>query len=242
MRTVLAYAVLGAALVGCARAQSPDPIELADGRRGDAPWPDLSTWDGHPLLQQATAAARAHWQGQDPDYEEEMRLLAVAGGAFTQPGAQQHAVLYLMSLWPRCCPKMGLAIIEGDRLVQNVAFEGVAQELSAVPDLDGDGRDELAFLGAFGMGGQMSGTLTLASFGEHGLTDWGSIPLYDNACAAGHDGATAARVLAHPGPEFQVEWYTQASCESETWEASSEAEPLALEAPTESRYISLAVE
>ena len=40
-----------------------------------------------------------------------------SNGAFTQPDTEQQAVLYLMSLWPRCCPKMGLAIIEGDHLV-----------------------------------------------------------------------------------------------------------------------------
>lgn len=224
-------------LAGAVAAQSP--IELADGRRADES-PDLAR-NTELLPPQTWAAARTHWQSLDSSYEEEARILAVVEGAFTQSGARQQAVLYLMSLWPRCCPKMGLAIVEDGRLVRNVAFEGVAQELAAIPDLDADGRDELVYVGEFGMGGQTSRSLTLVSFGDAGITDRGSTSIYDGACAAGRAGATAARVLALPGPAFTVERYTQPSCEEPTWEPMGDSEPLELYEPGIT-YVELPVE
>lgn len=234
-RTLLlacSVAALLIALVGCAEAQAP--VEIADGRR-EAPWADLSAWNTREPMQRAIEAARIYWQGQDPSYEEEIRFFAVADGAFTQPGAAQHAVLFLMSPWPRGLPKSALAVVEGDRLVRNVAFEGIAQDLSAVPDLDGDGRDELAYTGTFGMGGQESRSLTLVSFGSDGLAERGGASIYESTCAtgAGDSGSTAARVLALPGPSFgpsfTVERYVQPSCEAQTWEPVGGPEPLALD-------------
>lgn len=228
MRTLLAISLSCAAFFGCAYAQPP--VEIADGRSGSE-WVDLSDWAAGPPMQQASAGARAYWQGKDASYEEDLRIFAVAEGSFTEPGAQQQAILFVMSVWPRCCPKTGLAIAEGDRLVRNVAFEGVAQGLATVPDLDGDGRDEFAFTGEFGMGGQVSRSVTLAAFGAEGLVDWGTTSINEDACAAGHDGSTAARVTAVPGPTFTVEHYARASCEAETWEPVGEPEPLEFAVP-----------
>lgn len=228
--------VLGLLFAGTA------PIELADGRRSDDP-SGAAAWPEHALPPAAWLAARAYWQSQDPNYEEELRVLGAAAGAFTRPGAEQQAVLYLMSLWPRCCPKVGLAIVEDGRLVRNVAFEGVAHELAAVPDLDGDERDELVYVGEFGMGGQTSRSLTLLSFTEAGLVERGSASIYDGTCATGRPDATAtaAHILARPGPTFTVERYRQVSCEATTWEPAGEAETLELD-PTGLAYVDLPVE
>ncbi|NNF57109.1 MAG: hypothetical protein HKN04_02610 [Rhodothermaceae bacterium] len=227
--------------LGCAQAQTP--IEIADGRaERTGPAADLSVWEERAAFGQAARVARAYWQGRDTGFEEERRVLAVAEGAFTRPEAEQHAILFAMSLWPRCCPKMGLVVIEQGQLVHHVAFEDIAQDLMAVPDLDGDGRDELATLGWFGMGGQMSQSLALLAFSDDGLSGWGGTQLSNSACAAGQSGTTAARVLALPGPEFLVEHYTQASCEEPTWQPVGEAEPLHLVPPEESPYVELPTE
>lgn len=240
MRFVVAFFFVRLLLAGCAQAQTP--VEIADGRAERAlsvgSETDPAAWENHAAVRRAMAAARAYWQAQDADYEEDARVLGVAEGAFTAPAADQHAVLYLMSLWPRCCPKIGLAVIEEDRLVRNVAFETVAQDLAAVPDLDGDGLDELATSGIFGMGGSVSGSVTLLAFTPEGVHEWGSAPILEDACAAMRDGSTAWRVLAHPGPRFTAERYTQPSCESATWEPDGGAEPLELE-PYEVAYTEL---
>ena len=239
----LASALFVFLLAGCAQAQSP--VEIADGRAERAlsggSEADHALWERHAAVQHAMAAARAHWQAQDADYEEDARVFGVAGGAFTRPGAEQQAVLYLMSAWPRCCPKMGLAVVEDDRLVRNVAFESTAQDLAAVPDLDGDGLDELATSGFFGMGGYTSGSVTLVAFTPDSVRTWGNAPILADACAAMQDGSTAWRVLAHPGPIFITERYTQPSCESATWESAGGAEALELE-PFSEEYVELAVE
>lgn len=248
----IALVLVAVCLAGCARAQDPSPVaqaqpsvEIADGRAdrllSTGAEADLAAWATHGAVQRAMAAARAHWQAQDADYEEDARVLAVANGAFTEAGAEEQAVLYLMSLWPRCCPKLGLAVVAGDRLVRNVAFEAVAQDLAAVPDLDGDGRDELATSGVFGMGGAVSGSVTLLALTPEGVRTWGSAPVLEDACAAMHDGSTATKLVATPGPSFTAERFAQASCEAGTWAADGAAAPLELEAH-EADYVELDVD
>jgi hypothetical protein len=234
-----ALVALLATLAGSAGAQAP--IVLADGRSSES-GTDAADWAARAPVRRATEAARTYWRAQDAGYEEDVRFFAVAEGAFTAPGARQQAVLYMMSPWPRCCPKMGLAVVEGDRLVRNVAFEHTAQTLTAAPDLDGDGRDELVSTGEFGMGGQVSRSMTVMAFEDGGLSDWGGTGIFDSACAAGpgDGGSMAARVLAVPGPAFTIERYVQPTCESTAWEADGGAEPLTLDPPYDVRYVELA--
>lgn len=226
--------------LACADATAQSPIVVADGRGLAAePEVDYSTLESHSALAAARSAARAHWASSE-GFEEDFRVMAAAEGAFTQAEASQRAVLYLMSLWPRCCPKLGIAVLEGDRLVHNATFEGVAQRLAAVPDLDGDGLDELALFGAFGMGGQQSESVTLVRFTEDAFAPYGSFSIYDGACAAMHDGETASRVLALPGPSFKAERFTRATCDAEGWEAAGAAEDIKLD-PTDITYVALPV-
>lgn len=235
----LALALLGSLLLaGCADAQ-PTPtasaalIDIADGR-ALAEAPDASAWEAHAAVRAAMQAARDHWRGQDAPFVDELRVMAAAEGAFTRPEATQTAVLYLASTEPRCCPKMGVAVIEADELVYHTAFEGTFQRLRAVPDLDADGRDELALIGSFGMGGHNSTSLTLASFDAEGrLHDLGSMDLEENGCAAMREEAHATRLRATPGPTFYAQRYV-GTCEGR-WTASGDDEAVELYPPAESR-------
>ena len=202
---------------------------------------DVSAWEASPPVVKATGAARSYWQERDPSYEEDVRVLATTTGAFTRSDVEQQAVLYLMSLWPRCCPKTGLAILEGDQLVRNIAFEATVQDLWAVPDLDGDGRNELVFDGTFGMGGQWSRSVTLVGFGEAGLRDLGSAMINDSSCAAGVEGSTAARLSVTPGSDIMIEHYSQATCEGGTWEMVGEPELIGLTPAEESPYVDIPI-
>lgn len=240
MRIGPALVLLFVTASGCAEAQSPEAaslIEIADGRREEASSEPSAEAAG--AVEQALRGAASYWRGQDPDLEEDLRALAAVDGAFTEAGAAQEAVLYLVSLWPRCCPKVGLAVVEGGRLVRNATFEGTNQGLRAVPDLDGDGLDELVLTGTFGMGGQWTTSMTVLSLGADGPTEYASAAISDDACAAGHDGSTAARILAAPGPSFSVERYTKASCEATEWTPDGEAAPLDLDPPAETAYVDL---
>lgn len=255
MRTPFALVLLSAAVVGCADAQTPDgagaatdagapeaatadTIVIADGRTFGEP-PDVSDWATRAPVQAAFAAARAHWQAQDPSYEEETQVMAVVDGAFSEAGATQQAVLYLMSLWPRCCPKMGIAIVQDGALVRNVGFEAPAHGLAAIPDLDGDGLDELAVTGSFGMGGENSSSVTLVSLAELGLRTWGGEMIQYDACGAMQEGGTAARITAVPGPAFTIERFEAVSCESGEWQPGGPPEPFEFPAPGEETSVEL---
>ncbi len=157
--------------------------------------------------------------------------MAVAEGAFSEAGASQQAVLYLMSLWPRCCPKMGIAIVQDGALVRNVGFEAPAQGLAAIPDLDGDGLDELAVTGSFGMGGENSSSVTLVSLADSGLRTWGGEMIQYDSCAAMQEGGQASRITAVPGPAFTIERFALASCESGEYQAGGSPEPFEFTAP-----------
>jgi hypothetical protein len=256
VRIPLAIALLSATIVGCADARTPgdaasstdaaaaaepavtDTIVIADGRTFGEP-PDVADWATRAPVQAAFAAARAHWQAQDPSYEEETQVMAVADGAFSETGVSQYAVLYLMSSWPRCCPKMGVAVVQDGELVRNVAFEAPSHGIATIPDLDGDGRDELAVIGSFGMGGENTTSLTLVSLADSGLRTWGGEMIQYDACGAMQEGGQAARITAVPGPAFTIERFSLASCESGEWQPGGPPEPFEFPAPGEETSVEL---
>jgi hypothetical protein len=244
MRTCVVNLVVYTILIGCALGQSlvqaaedPAAVVIVEGRTGmdtasgespGEPADDGSRWETSPPVLQAIAAARSYWSAEDPNYQENLRVWGSASGAFTRPAVEQHAVLFMMSNIPRCCPPMGLAIVEGDRLVRNITFVTIAQSVEALPDIDGDRRNELAFGGGFMGQGLVTEGVTLAAFGEEGLDDFGRATIFESACGAGYGdtGALAARLSIVPGSEIMVENYRQPSCDSETWEPVGEPEPL----------------
>lgn len=208
-------------------AESPAPVVIVDGR-ADKPTDDASPWETSAPVQQAIAAARSYWSAKDPEYKENLRIRGSSIGAFTQPDVKQHAVLFMMSDIPRCCAPMGLAIVEGERLVRNIAFDAIAQTIRAIPDIDGDGRNELALGGGFMGQGLVTEGITLAAFGDNGLDDFGQAIVFESACGAGYGdtGALAARLSVGPGTTIVVEQFQQLSCDVDTWESEGEPQPL----------------
>jgi hypothetical protein len=214
-------------------------VVIADGRL-ETTGGDVASLAGSAALAQATAEARAYWSAQDAEYEEEMVILDVAEGAFTESGGRQSAVLFVMSMWPRCCPKMGLALIENGRLLSNVAFEGSEFALQRLADTNGDGRDELVIIGEFGMGGHVSRSMTLSTFGPEGPIDLMGHTLVDSGCAASPDAvaSTAYVVRAVDGRSYTVEPYEQ-PCSGGEWRSTGSPGELIVEPPNSFRYTAL---
>lgn len=213
---------------------------LADGRSAS---PERTLPPEPAALPAALEVARAHWTTTEPGWEEEFRMMDVAEGAFTRPGAQQQVVLYLASRWPRCCPKMGLVVLEEGEVVRHLAFVGVAQQLRAIPDLDGDGRQELWMEGSFGMGGSNSSAATLLELpATGGVREWGTVPTGEDGCAAGGAGREARtyRIEAHPGPAFTLQTFRR-PCDVEGWEALGDPVPLVPDPEGGMEYLELAV-
>ena len=233
--TVLIGCMLGQSLTRAA--ENPVPVVIFEGRTGveapggggpDEPADDVSRWETSPPVLQAITAARSYWSAEDSNFQEKLRVWGSASGAFTRPDAEQHAVLFMMSNIPHCCPPMGLAIVEGDQLVRNIAVVKTAQSVRAAPDIDGDGRNELVFGGGFMGQGMVTESVTLAAFGDEGLDDLGWAITFESACDAGYGdtGADASRLSFVPGGEIIVERFRQSSCDSDTWEPVGEPEPL----------------
>lgn len=189
----------------------------------------MSRWEKFPAVLAALASARRYWSAQDPGYKEEVHVRSVTTGAFTQPGVQQRAVLYMMSNTPRCCPKLGLAIVQDGQLVRNIGFEFFAHAVGALPDFDRDGRDEIALEGMFMMGGQVSQSIALAAFGADGVDDLGHTSIFEDACGAGYEGSWAARLLFVPGSGMMVESYSRPTCDSKEWQLTKGPEPITLD-------------
>lgn len=232
-------------VVGCAHARSPagtagpgaSPIEIADGRGG---WPqaDVSPWKSSPPVMEAIAAARSYWSAQGA-YEEDVEVQSTATGRFSRSGVEQRVVLYRMSVYPRGFPMRGLALLEDGELVRNFAFTGLANDLQTLPDIDGDGRDEILFSGSFAMGGQFSWGVSLASFADEGIEHLGNAVLYDETCGMGRPelgGPTASRIWFTPGSGMTAQRYRRESCEVKTWEPQGEPEPFTWTGAGETTY------
>jgi hypothetical protein len=234
LRTLLTSMLLLMPLLGVAQ----DRIEITDGRIVP-PFLEFSEFESHPAVLEAASQARAHWRATDPDFEEDFRVLSVTEGSFISSDDVHQAVLYLVSPWPRCCPRVGIALVRGDDLLQNITFEGVAQDLIAVRDLDDDGLSELAYIGTFGMGGENASAVTVVSIKPDGVRAWTSTGIRQDACAAGHEGAYAARLLAEKGPRFYEQRFTSRNCELDDWESDGEDHEVAMAADAEVRYLTL---
>ena len=216
--------------------EAQEPVLIADGRlaaaapggKGPArPVPDVSQWESSAPVLQAVATARRYWAAHQPDFQEELRILGSARGAFTRPDVEQHAVLFRMSNYPRGFPPTGLAIVEDNRLVRNIAFATIAQSVSGLKDIDGDGRDELVFADRFIGQGMVTEGVWLAALDAPGLRRFGNAIIFESACGAGYgDGESFAAKLTFAGSEIRVERYRLPSCESDSWQLVGEPGPL----------------
>jgi hypothetical protein len=239
LRLVLGFSFLW--LGGCEK-QEPDPAPashiIVDGRNLETAAPE-SSWLNHPAVLQASIQARTYWQAQNPSYEEDFRVMDSTNGSYTGSGKQQTAVLYLMSLWPRCCSNMGLALIEDNRLVMNTVFEGGRQQLHSAGDLNNDALDELVLIGSFGMGGSNETGMEILSFGDLSfgdshLTTIANHTLVSDDCATLHDDSQirAWLVTRHAGQSspIQAELFTS-SCENDSWNSTGTIDTLVMTEP-----------
>lgn len=183
---------------------------IADGRQS-LERADQSSWAAHPAILQASSDAKSFWLKHNSVYEDDFQVMGSTEGNFTRLESKQTAVLYLLSLWPRCCSNMGLAIIENDQLIRNIVFAGGTHHLYSVADINKDGLEELALIGGFGMGGSNETTLSLISLSAGSTTLLGSFPLVEESCATLSDYSehNSFRIIfdEDAADEFRVEHY-----------------------------------
>ena len=212
-----------------------DTVEVFDARESLAP-PLVDSWAREPALIEAQAAARRYWQTQDMDWAWAFEVLDLAEGAFTGPGKAQAAVLYRVGTAGACCVAGGLAIVQDGRLVRNVALGTGGNSLRSLPDVDGDGRDEIVFVGGGTGQGYTETSVFVEQLGDSGMERWGQAFVYRDNCGASEAGsATATRLLVVPGPTpaFVAERFENATaCDGPgTWTPAGPREAVTLEVP-----------
>jgi hypothetical protein len=92
------------------------------------------------------------------------------------------------------------------------------------------------------MGGENTTSVTLVSLADSGLRTWGGSMIQYDACAAMQESGTAVRITAVPGPEFTIERFALASCETGEFQPGGPPEPFEFPAPGEETSVELPVE
>jgi hypothetical protein len=192
------------------------PIPILDGRVVLKSSP-VSPDDVALLRRKALPDAR---KAAGKDCEESFDPKDVATGSFTRAGANQKIILYEYCEFGHGSGRSGLAVLEGGKVVAHIAFVGGGEfAVRMLPDLDGDGKGELAITSAFVAQGEMEGSAVLLSWSAKGVRKLGRLDVVASDCGQ-EDGTQnhASQFLAIPGPTptFLEQRYV-GSCEGKTW-------------------------
>jgi hypothetical protein len=219
-----------AAGVGASLSAGAEPeVPIFDGR-SDSVLAQPTSAEAALLERVVRPQARAVWSGDDA-CSEDFTVVGRASGAFTQPGANQTAVLYRFCDIGRQNGMSGIAVLESGRVAAHVAFKGGGESgISALPDVDEDGLSEIA-IASFGSGqGTMDGGVTVIELGASGVKKLGFFGTYHDNCGTDERRlAERASVLyAVPGssPRFFIDRFTKSCGESTRWRASSARVPV----------------
>ena len=192
------------------RAQTPKPVY--DGRK-DRPAAKIAPADEKLLQTTALPKARIFWKNAE-NCEEDFSVTDAARGSFTSPGSDQNAFLYNFCETGHNFSNTGIVIVENERIVAHYVYEGGGElSVSTVPDVDGDGLNEL-LIGAGGTNqGVTWGTITIVELSPKGVKTFGNTQTYEDNCGADEKGcsAVAYQISATTGarPVFYHQKYTQ---------------------------------
>ncbi len=140
------------------------------------------------------------------------KVLCVARGQFTRKGHFQRAFLCRYSETGHNLATNGIVVLEGSRLVANFVYEGGWEYgLVTLPDLTGDGRNELALEGGSTNQGITQGFVSVLAISADSVRKFGTLDVYhsNEGTVEKLKRETASRVLVKPGkkPQFLLETY-----------------------------------
>lgn len=161
-------------------------VHLVDGRGDSSPSSSSTTLkpsETAPVKAAISPAAKKHWKdaGADPDFQ----LLSKCVGAFTRPGAKQVAYLYSWCETGHSLGIGGVAIMENGKLVAHFGYNsGGEHDISRVPDIDGDGVDELCIEAGTTNQGYTISNASIISVRRPAVRKFGRFDLYDDNSGA----------------------------------------------------------
>ena len=129
-------------------------------------------------------AVRGRWSDDDACGGANLSIIGAADGAFTRAGAKQRAIVYELCQTGNGFANNGVAVIENGKVVAHFATEGGWNlEVSRVPDINRNGRDELAIETGGGMHqGYTGSSVTVLEMSETAATELGVFLAYTNEC------------------------------------------------------------
>lgn len=190
---------------------------------------------------------RSRWSEDSSCDGGNLNIVGAVDGSFTRAGAKQRAIVYELCQTGNGFANNGLAVIENGNVVVHVAEEGGWNlEVSRVPDLNRNGRDEIAIETSGGMHQGYYGTsITILEFSSPGVIELGIYLASTNECenhASNKYCDRSYKITARPGidPAFFAQKYSnRGTDEKPRWVASGKpaaAKPIGKDKYTVVKY------
>lgn len=181
-------------------------------------------------------AARKYWESDEANLEFEVSpdseptIQDMAEGSFTDSGKKQKAVLYQLSESGHGFCTNGIVVLEKDAVVAHFVYQGGADySLKSVPDINKNGKNELAIEGGSTNQGETESSINIVELSSDGVKKFGFTTTYfDN------DGSLEEKkvkegyqIFARPSnnPADQAEFYAKKVDMTATDKASGTAKP-----------------
>ena len=169
-----------------------------------------------------------------PDLNE-FRIIDIASGNFIPHPANQSAVLFTFCQPGHNFGENGIAIIAENKVIGLVVYSGGwDHRISALPDINRDGRMEIRISGGGMNQGEIWSTSAIIGFSDGGVTSYGRIADFSDDCENpyGRSGKEAAAIFVDSGPEpvFWRQTFLQPCDRQEGWQMMEKRQRFTLEA------------
>lgn len=177
-------------------------------------------------------AAKKLWEGEicDSGY----RPIDIASGSFTKPGSKQKAILYQFCEYGHNFARNGIAVIEGDKIVAHVVYEGAWDNaIGALPDINGNGLSEILISTGGTNQGETWSYVSIIELSGNTIRKFGTASVLSDTCGKDEKtgNITGVKLLVKTGakPFFYKETFIQKDCAGDKWTMSKGRMPVALE-------------
>lgn len=152
------------------------PTQVFDGR-SDAPTRKISDAESKSVQAAVSPAAKKRWK----DYEDAFEIKSSCEGSFTQKGTKQIAYVYSWCETGHSIGMSGLAITEKGKQVAHFGWEGGGEyDIVPLPDLDGDGLDEIAIVGGSTNQGYTVSSIAVIGISAGAVKKYGRFQTYED--------------------------------------------------------------
>jgi len=228
---ILGFLIVLAAAAGRSSAQGP-AVVLYDPLSKVAEYQPAAA-DEKLVNKNLVPKSRTRWAELDSCDGSNANIIGAVDGSFTRPGARQRAIVYELCQTGNGLANNGVAVVENGRVVAHFAEEGGWDlEVSRVPDVNRNGRDELAIETGGGMHqGYTGSSVTVLEISETTVTELGIFLAFSNSCenyAPDKYCDRSYKLTVKPGakPVFYAQKFTnRGTDERPRWVAAGKALP-----------------